>query len=104
MAKSTNKPLSTTKFKSLLAEATGITNAEAQRVLDVFPNIIIDQLKTNGCVNIPGVCKIKLRVRKATAERKMISPATKMEVVVPAKPACNVVAITAVKTVKDAVK
>lgn len=56
-----------------LAERAGITKAQAREVLDAHAELLIDELKQNGSVQLAGIGKFKLGER---AERQGRNPAT----------------------------
>ena len=67
------KEKSVTELVSSLAEKAGITKAQAKQVLDVHAEMLIDELKQNGSVQLAGIGKLKLGQR---AERQGRNPAT----------------------------
>lgn len=56
-----------------LAEKTGLSRAKAKEFLDAQSEIVIDELKQTGSVQLPGIGKLKLGDR---AERQGRNPAT----------------------------
>ena len=67
------KEKSLAELVSALAERTGITKAKAKEVLDAHAEMLVDELKQNGSVQLAGVGKLKLGQR---AERQGRNPAT----------------------------
>jgi DNA-binding protein HU-beta len=67
------KEKSMTELVGALAEKTGITKAQAKQVLDAHAEMLIDELKQNGSVQLAGIGKLKLGQR---AERQGRNPAT----------------------------
>lgn len=72
-AASGGKEKSLTELVGALAEKTGITKAKAKEVLDAHAEMLIDELKQTGSVQLAGVGKLKLGQR---AERQGRNPAT----------------------------
>jgi DNA-binding protein HU-beta len=72
-AASGSKEKSVTELVSSLAEKTGITKAQAKQVLDAHAEMLIDELRQNGSVQLAGIGKLKLGQR---AERQGRNPAT----------------------------
>ena len=67
------KEKSLTELVSVLAETTGLTKAKAKEVLDAHAELLINELKSNGSVQLAGIGKLKLGER---AERQGRNPAT----------------------------
>ncbi len=71
--RSVGKEKSLTELVSALAERTGITKAKAKEVLDAHAEMLVNELKQNGSVQLAGIGKLKLGQR---AERQGRNPAT----------------------------
>ncbi len=99
------KPMNKTEVLAALSEATGLTKQQVGSLLDELGKLIGKNLGTDGpgSFALPGLLQIKVVRKPATAEHKGINPFTKEEMVVKAKPAKNVVKITALKGLKDLV-
>jgi DNA-binding protein HU-beta len=95
------KGLSKAEFIGKLAEATGLSKKEAAAHLEAIGKIITDELKNRGEVTIPGLVKVRVSIRKATAERERLNPFTKQMQTVPAKPERRVVKASPVKALKE---
>ncbi len=67
------KEKSLNELVSALAEKTGITKAKAKEVLDAHADMLVNELKQNGSVQLAGIGKLKLGQR---AERQGRNPAT----------------------------
>jgi DNA-binding protein HU-beta len=67
------KEKSLTELVSTLADKIGITKAKAKEVLDAHAELLINELKQNGSVQLAGIGKLKLGQR---AERQGRNPAT----------------------------
>ena len=67
------KEKSMTELVGALAEKAGITKAQAKQVLEAHAEMLIDELKQNGSVQVAGIGKLKLGQR---AERQGRNPAT----------------------------
>jgi len=70
---SSSKEKSLTELVSALAETTGLTKDKAREVLDAHAELLIDELKTNGSVQLAGIGKLKMGMR---AERQGRNPST----------------------------
>lgn len=68
-----SKEKSLAEIVGALAEKTGITGSQAREVLDAHAELLIDELKTNGAVQLVGIGKLKMSER---AERQGRNPAT----------------------------
>ena len=88
-----------------LSEATGLTKQQVGGLFDELSKLIGKNLGNDGpgTFAIPGLLQIKVVRKPATEEHKGINPFTKEEMVIKAKPAKNVVKITALKGLKDLV-
>jgi DNA-binding protein HU-beta len=67
------KEKSLTELITALAESTGLTKAKAKEVLDAHAELLINELKTNGSVQLSGIGKLKMGER---AERQGRNPST----------------------------
>ncbi len=99
------KPMSKTEIYATLAEATGLTKQQVGSLFDELSKLIGKNLGDDGpgSFAIPGLLNIKVVRKPATEERKGINPFTKEEITIKAKPAKNVVKVTALKGLKDLV-
>lgn len=90
----------------IISENTNLSKTQIEKVFDELNRLIEGNLKKRGSGEfiIPKL-GIKLRriKKKATKERKMLSPLTKQEVIIAAKPARMSVKLTALKPLKEAV-
>jgi nucleoid DNA-binding protein len=88
-----------------IAEKTGLSRKEVGAVFDALGGMIQRDLKKSGpgAFTVPGLMKIKVVRKPATKSRKMISPFTKEEITIKAKPARNVVKIQPLKGLKEMV-
>jgi nucleoid DNA-binding protein len=99
------KPMSKTEIFAALGEATGLTKQQVGSLFEELSKLIGKNLGNDGpgVFAIPGLLNIKVVRKPATEERKGINPFTKEEMVIKAKPAKNVVKVTALKGLKDLV-
>jgi len=99
------KPMNKTEIFTALAESTGLTKQQVGNLFDELSKLIGKSLGNDGpgSFAIPGLLQIKVVRKPATEEHKGINPFTKEEMVIKAKPAKNVVKVTALKGLKDLV-
>ena len=99
------KAMNKTEIFAALAEATGLTKQQVGSLFDVLSKLIGKNLGNDGpgSFAIPGLLQIKVARKPATEEHMGINPFTKEEMLIKAKPAKNVVKITALKGLKDLV-
>jgi len=99
------KPMSKTDIFAALSEATGLTKQQVGGLFDELAKLIGKNLGSDGpgSFAIPGLLQIKVVRKPATEERKGINPFTKEEMIIKAKPAKNVVKVTALKGLKQMV-
>ena len=67
------KEKSMSELVGALAETTGLSKAKAKEVLDAHAELLINELKENGSVQLAGIGKLKLGER---AERQGRNPST----------------------------
>ena len=67
------KEKSLTELVGALAETTGLTRAKAKEVLDAHAELLVNELRTNGSVQLAGIGKLKMGER---AERQGRNPST----------------------------
>ncbi|MCW5589241.1 MAG: HU family DNA-binding protein [Legionellales bacterium] len=99
--------LSKTQVIQFIAEQTGLPRADITEVFKGLALCVYGQMKKRGFgeVSIPETGIKVRRIRKpATKARKMLSPFTGEEIMVKAKPARNVVKVSALKALKESVK
>ena len=101
----TKKPMTKTEILVALGEATGLDKQQVGSLFDELSKLIGKNLGNDGpgTFAIPGLLNIKVVRKPATEERKGINPFTKEEMVIKAKPAKNVVKVSALKGLKDLV-
>lgn len=99
------KPMTKTEILTSLAESTELTKQQVACVFDELAKLIAVNLSVEGpgVFTVPGMMKISVVRKPATEARTGINPFTKEETVFKAKPARNVVKVTALKGLKDLV-
>ena len=101
------KPKAATKTEvyNALAEKSGLTKKQVGAVLDALTEFIRAQIgkKGPGIFQLPGLLKIKKRIRPAQGERQGINPKTKEPITIKAKPAKTVVRVLPLKNLKEMV-
>ncbi|MCA9168103.1 MAG: HU family DNA-binding protein [Planctomycetales bacterium] len=105
MSETTGKPMTRTEMIASLASSTGLTKQQVNDVFEEMLKLMADQLKDGGpgVVNLLGLMKVKVTRKPAQPERRGPDPFTGEERLFKAKPAQNVVKISALKKLKDAV-
>lgn len=105
MTEDTQKQMTRTEMIAALASSTGLTKQQVNDVFEELLKLIADQLKEGGpgIVNLLGLMKVKVTRKPAQPEYRGPDPFTKQERLFKAKPAQNVVKISALKKLKDAV-
>lgn len=96
-----------TQIVAALAEQTGLTKKDITAVFSATAGLVAAHMKKNGSGEfaVPELgLKIRRRIRPATKARKGRDPKTGQEITVKAKPARNVVRVTALKWLKETVK
>jgi DNA-binding protein HU-beta len=97
------KPSTKTEIFNAIAEDTGLKKKEVADVFDALAKIIKSDLASANAFNMPGLLKIKKVHKPAVPEREGINPFTKEKMMFKAKPARDIVKITALKNLKDMV-
>ena len=100
------KPMTKTEVLTALADATGLTKQQVSGFFDELTNLIAQNLKEGGpgVFNVPGMLKVKVVRKEAKPEREGLDPFTKEKRIFKAQPAKNVVKVSALKKLKDAVQ
>jgi len=80
---------------SALAEKTGVTKVQAKAFLDAHSQLIVDELKSTGSVQLAGIGKLKMGER---AERQGRNPSTGEAITIKA---AKTVKFSGGKTFKD---
>ncbi len=89
-----------------IAMETDIKRVDVEAVFDSLAKLVKAHLKKQGSgeIILPKLgLKIRKVRRKATKQRKMVSPLTGTEVVIPSKPARDDVKLVVLKSLKEAV-
>jgi nucleoid DNA-binding protein len=107
MAKTTQKkkPMTKAQILSGLSDQTGLSKKDVESVLDHLAKMISANIKkTNDVFVLPGLLKIRNHRKEATKERQGINPKTGEKITIKARPAQNVVKVSALKQLKEMVK
>lgn len=99
------KPRTKTEILRTIAENTELTRKDVVAVFDEMAAMIKKDLgkRGPGAFTIPGLAKVRVVRKPATKARKGTNPFTGEEMMFKAKPARNVVKLTALKALKDMV-
>lgn len=103
--KAAAKAMTKTEVYNALAESTGLSKKEVGGVFDALADLIGQELgkKGPGQFTVPGLLKLKTRVKPAVPAGMRYDPFQKEERMMPAKPAKTMVRATALKKLKDMV-
>jgi nucleoid DNA-binding protein len=101
MASKKAKGLTKAQMVSELASSSGLTKVEVTAVLDSMSALISKELKGGRPVTIPGLVKVTVARKAATAAKPGRNPFTGQAITIKAKPARNVVKVRALKALKD---
>lgn len=99
--KKKNSPTAT-EIVAYVADASGLTKAQAKQALDALQDLILRQVKSKGELKLFKMIKIAAKRKPATKSREGRNPATGATITIAAKPARDVVKVSALKTLKDA--
>jgi len=102
----TAKPASKSQIVANIAEKTQLSRKQVSSVFEALAGEVKSAVgkKGPGVFALPGLLKIMVVVKPATAKRVGINPFTKQEQVFAAKPARRVVKVRALKALKDMAK
>ena len=100
-----NKRMNKSQFVSALAEKSGLDKKQATAALDTLNTMVAQQLGKQGPgeVLIPGLLKLSVVEKPATAKHEGINPFTKEPMTYKAKPARKVIRVRTLKALKDAI-
>jgi len=100
------RPMTKNELQTKLAEDTGLTKKDIANVFEHLEELVRTSLTKRGGPKqfvLPGLLKIRLAEKKATPAKKGRNPQTGEIIDIPAKPKRNVVKVTPLKALKDAV-
>ena len=97
------KGMTKSEIVSHLAQASGATKDVATKILDGLAELASKELKSSGVFAIPGIAKLTVKMKKATAARQGRNPATGETITIKAQPAKKVVRARIAKAMKEAV-
>ena len=105
MTKSAGKPRTKSAVIGEISEITGLTRKEVSSVFQAMAGLIKKDLgkKGPGIFTVPGLMKVRCVRKPARKARKGVNPFTGEEMMFKAKPARNVVKVSALKALKDMV-
>ncbi len=93
------KPMTKGGLAEALATETEIKRSECMKIVNSLAVIATEQVKSNGLFSLPGLCRIKTRVKPATkAGKRLMFGEVKM---VKAKPARTIVKAYPVAALKS---
>ncbi len=99
------KPPTKTEIYSNISESTGLSKKDVGAVFDALNDEIARAVGKKGpqSFTLPGLCKIVVQHKPATAAREGVNPFTGEKTMFKAKPARNVVKVRPLKKLKDMV-
>ena len=99
------KQRSKAEIYTKLSETSGLSKKQIAAVFDSLSELIKNDLgkKGPGQFVVPGLLKLKVRIKPATKAGQRLNPFTKQMMNVPAKPARNVVKALPLKSLKEMV-
>ena len=97
------KGLTKSEFIAAVAQKAGMDKKQTNAFLTAVGEVVVEHLRQDGEVTLPGLLKMKVRTRPATPEREGLHPITKQPTVFKAKPERRVVKASPVKALKEAV-
>lgn len=105
-AEATAKPPSKSEVLGNIAQATELSRKQVASVFDALANEMKKSLgkKGPGIFVVPGLMKIKVRMKPAKKAGMRMDPFTKQERMFKAKPASRGVKVLALKSLKEMVK
>jgi DNA-binding protein HU-beta len=97
--------LSKSQFVAALAEKSGMTKKQVTLVLGALNAMVAHELGKRGPgeVMIPGLLKLAVATKPATAQHEGVNPFTKEAMTYKARPARKVIRVRPLKALKDAV-
>lgn len=99
----TGKPSTKTEIFNHLAEKTELKKKDVAAVFEALSEMMQKDLKKVGVFSVPGLMKVKVVNKPAVPAREGVNPFTGETMMFKAKPARNVVKVTALKALKDMV-
>ncbi|MFC1465945.1 MAG: HU family DNA-binding protein [Candidatus Brachytrichaceae bacterium NZ_4S206] len=101
----TKKAMNKSQLAATLAENTGLSKADINKVLAALNDVIRHELGPNGpqVFSLPGIVKLTVAHKPATSAREGVNPFTGEKITIAAKPARNVVRARVLKPLKEAV-
>ncbi len=106
MAVNTRKPPTKSEIYAKIVADTGLTRKDVAAVFDSLNGQIRKNLAGRGApgtFTVPGLLKMRVVTKPARKARKGVNPFTGEEMVFKAKPASQVVKVSALKGLKDMV-
>jgi nucleoid DNA-binding protein len=103
--KAAGKPRTKSEVYAALAEANEMSRKDVAVFFDSMTNLMRKELgkRGPGVFNVPGLMKVRVVRKPATKARRGINPFTGEETMFKAKPARNVVKVSALKGLKEMV-
>lgn len=97
------KAKSKTELLAAVSDRAGLDKKSTKAVLDSLADLVLDEVRATGLVNLLGLMKVKVISKPAQPAREGINPFTKQKQMFAAKPARKVIKVLALKSLKDTV-
>jgi nucleoid DNA-binding protein len=97
------KALTKPELLANLSDKTGLQRKQVESVFENLDALIRRELKAGRPFAMPGLFKIEVKIKAATAARQGRNPKTGEQMTFKAKPARKVVKLRALKALKDSV-
>lgn len=97
------KSLTKSQVIAEIATKVGLTKTQVSGFFDALTSLVESELKTGHPIVIPGLVKITLVNKAATAARPGRNPSTGETITIKAKPARKVVKVRVLKQLKEVV-
>jgi len=95
------KGLTKAQLMGEVATLAGLSKAQVSTVVDALLSVIGGELKAGRAVTVPGLVKITLVKKPATASRPGRNPFTGEAITIKAKPARRAIKVRPIKALKD---
>ncbi len=101
----TKRAMNKSQLTAALAESTGLSKSDINKVLAALNDVIHHELGPNGpqVFSLPGIVKFTVAHKPATSAREGVNPFTGEKITIAPKPARNVVRARVLKPLKETI-